>query len=144
MTLNEIPEVLVVEDDPQDRELTLRALRRANLANAIRIAEDGVAALDYLLGDREYETSAPSLVLLDLKLPKLSGLEVLARLRAEEKTRLVPVVVLTSSKEDRDIERAYELGVNSYIVKPVEFDSFVKAVGRIGFYWLLLNQHPEA
>ena len=132
-------EILLVEDNPEDRELTLRALRTVNLANRVHTVEDGAQALDYLLGDG---ARRPKVVLLDLKLPKLGGLEVLARLRSDERTRTLPVVILTSSAEERDIVEGYRLGANSYIVKPVGFDDFLRSVKELGLYWLLLNKAP--
>jgi two-component system response regulator len=142
MTVPETPDVLVVEDNPDDVELTLRALRRMNLTNPVRVARDGVEALEILLGDGTTRPPLPRVVLLDLKLPRVGGLEVLARLREEERTRMLPVVVLTSSREEPDVKKAYALGVNSYVVKPVEFEKFVDAVGKVGQYWLLLNLPP--
>jgi CheY-like chemotaxis protein len=132
-------EILLVEDNPDDRELTLRALRQHRLANRIEVARDGAEALAFL---GAASTPLPKVVLLDLKLPKVSGLEVLQAIRADDRTRTLPVVVLTSSREEPDVKRCYELGVNSYIVKPVDFDAFVKAVAEVGLYWLLLNQPP--
>ena len=142
MTVPEAPDVLVVEDNPDDVELTLRALRRMNLTNPVRVARDGVEALEFLLGDGTSRPTLPRVVLLDLKLPRVGGLEVLARLREEERTRPLPVVVLTSSREEADVRTAYALGANSYVVKPVEFEKFVDAVGKVGQYWLLLNLPP--
>lgn len=139
-------EILLVEDDPHDVELTLRALKRVNLTNRIHVVRNGVEALDFLFNRRTYAeregADMPKVVLLDLKLPKLDGLDVLAQIRQDERTRLMPVVVLTSSREVPDIQRSYALGVNSYIVKPVEFETFVRAVSEAGLYWLLLNQPP--
>ena len=137
MTVDAV-EILLVEDNDEDAELALRALRRHNLTNHLIRVADGAAALDFFFGPTARPT--PKVVLLDLKLPKVDGMEVLRALKTNEKTRAVPVVVLTSSKEDRDLDRAYELGVNSYIVKPVEFDAFVRAVEQLGMYWALLNQ----
>ncbi len=142
MTVQEAPDVLVVEDNPDDVELTLRALKRMHLTNPVRVARDGVEALEILLGDGTTRPPLPRVVLLDLKLPRVGGLEVLARLREEERTRTLPVVVLTSSREEPDVRKAYALGVNSYVVKPVEFEKFVDAVGKVGQYWLLLNLPP--
>jgi two-component system response regulator len=137
-------DLLLVEDSPDDVELTLRAFRTARLANPVIIARDGAEALELLFGSNGRQlTVLPRVVLLDLKLPKVSGLEVLARIRADERTKKLAVVVLTSSREEPDIARAYELGVNSYIVKPVEFDKFVFAVSHVGLYWLLMNQPPS-
>lgn len=139
-----IVELLLVEDNPQDLELTMRALRKANLANHIHIARDGAEALDFLLGEGAYAARklmhAPKAILLDLKLPKVDGLEVLRQIKRHERTKAIPVVVLTSSKEQRDLVESYRLGVNSYIVKPVNFEGFAEAVRHLGFYWLLLNQ----
>ncbi|MBK9091067.1 MAG: response regulator [Holophagales bacterium] len=135
-------DVLLVEDNPDDVELTLRALRRAHVVNSVRVVRDGAEALELLFGG-EPRPALPRVVLLDLKLPRVNGLEVLERIRREESTRTLPVVVLTSSREEPDVKRAYELGANSYIVKPVEFEKFVAAVGEVGLYWLVLNQPPE-
>jgi len=136
-------EILLVEDSPEDLELTLHALREHNLTNHIRVARDGAEAVDALLGETSSLQPLPKLVLLDLKLPKLSGLEVLERIKRDPRTRSIPVVVLTSSKEDRDVAEAYRLGVNSYIVKPVDFSSFVEAVGKVGLYWMVVNEAPK-
>ena len=142
-----ILELLLVEDNPQDLELSLRALKRAGLANRIQVARDGAEALDYVFCEGAYAsrsiTEVPRVVLLDLKLPKIDGIEVLRRLRADPRTRLIPVVILTSSREQRDIVESYQLGVNSYIVKPVNFEQFIEAVNQIGLYWLLINQSPK-
>ena len=143
MTQNERADVLLVEDNPDDVELSLRALKRAHLVNPIRIARDGAEALDLLFGSGEPRVPwMPRVVLLDLKLPRVGGLQVLERIRADARTKSLPVVVLTSSREEPDVRRAYELGANSYIVKPVEFEKFVAAVGEVGLYWLVLNQPP--
>jgi CheY-like chemotaxis protein len=131
-------DILLVEDNPNDAELTLRALRKSDIGARLAIARDGAEALDYLLGGKP----KPKVVFLDLKLPKIDGMEVLRRLRADDRGRSIPVVVLTSSQEERDITECYKLGVNSYVVKPVEFDMFYKAVGDLGTYWLLLNKSP--
>jgi two-component system, response regulator len=138
--------ILLVEDNPDDEALTLRALKKNNIANEIVVVRDGVEATDYLFGtgafsDRDPDDN-PALVLLDLKIPKLDGIEVLKRLRADERTRLTPVVVLTSSREETDLLRAYDIGANSYIVKPVDFNQFTEAVGHLGLYWLVLNERP--
>ena len=137
-------DILLVEDNPQDAEMTIRALKKHNLANSVHHAKDGAEALDYLFGrPNTGSRPQPKVVLLDLKLPRVDGLDVLERLRQNPRTRTLPVVVLTSSREEPDILRAYKLGANSYIVKPVEFDSFVKAVSEAGLYWLLLNHPPR-
>ena len=136
--------ILLVEDNPDDRDLTLRALRRHLVANEIITVEDGVEALDYLFCEGAYAgrdpASRPRLVLLDLKLPKLSGLEVLSRIRADPRTTSLPVVILTSSSEEQDISASYQRGANSYVRKPVVFGDFAEAVRQLGLYWLLLNQ----
>ena len=146
MPMNGAVEILLVEDNPRDVDLTLRAMKRRNLANSVQVARDGVEALDYLFGEGQFAgrdiTLRPRVVLLDLKLPKVDGLEVLRRLKADERTRTIPVVVLTSSREDRDLVESYNLGVNSYITKPVDFDQFLDCVQELGMYWLLLNQPP--
>jgi CheY-like chemotaxis protein len=140
-------EILVVEDTPQDLELALRALRKANLTNNIHVARDGEEAIEFIFGEDEDDgralDSIPRVVLLDLKLPKVDGLEVLKRIKGDPRTRSIPVVVLTSSKEQRDIVESYNLGANSYIVKPVTFERFTAAVQELGMYWLLLNQPPQ-
>ncbi len=138
--------VLLVEDNPDDEALTLRALRKHNLANEIVVARDGQEALDYLFGEGSYsgrDTSVlPQVILLDLKLPKVDGLQVLERLRADPRTRHVPVVVLTSSAEEKDLIRSYDLGANSYVRKPVDFEQFLEAARQLGLYWLVLNRVP--
>ena len=138
--------ILLVEDNPDDQKLTVRALKKNHITNDIVIAEDGVQALDYLFGTGHFAgrnpQQRPSLVLLDLKLPKIDGLEVLARLRADERTRMLPVVILTSSKEEQDLINSSERGANSYVQKPVSFLEFVGAAGRLGDYWLMLNEPP--
>jgi len=131
-------DILLVEDNPNDAELTQRALRKSDPGARLAIARDGAEALEYLLSTRP----KPKVIFLDLKLPKIDGIEVLRRLRADDRTRSVPVVVLTSSQEERDIKECYKLGVNSYVVKPVEFDEFYKAVADLGIYWLVLNKSP--
>jgi two-component system, response regulator len=131
----------LVEDSPTDVELAVRALRKHNLANQLHVVRDGAEALEFLFG--ESGTRAPKMVLLDLKLPKVDGLEVLRRIKSNPVTRRIPVVVMTSSREERDIVESYDLGVNSYIVKPVDFEQFVRAVSDLGLYWLVLNQAPE-
>lgn len=138
--------ILLVEDNPDDEALTLRALRKSNIMNEVVVARDGVEALDYLFATGAYAERdpgrMPEFVLLDLKLPKVSGLEVLRRLRADERTKLLTVVVLTSSNEGRDILESYRLGANSYIRKPVDFTEFIEAVRQLGLYWLVLNITP--
>lgn len=139
-------EILLVEDSAADVELTLRAMNKANVANKIHVARDGVEALEFVFcegqhADRRIE-NLPSVVLLDLKLPKVNGLEVLQRIKSDVRTRAIPVVILTSSNEQRDIVESYQLGVNSYIVKPVNFEQFLASVQQIGLYWMLLNQPP--
>ncbi len=138
--------ILLVEDNPDDEELELRALTKAHIVNRIVLARDGEEALEYLFGRGRYAgrdvTDLPQVVLLDLKLPKLGGLEVLEALRADPLTRLLPVVVLTSSSEDEDVLASYRLGANSYVRKPVEFRQFAEAVQQLGMYWLLLNENP--
>jgi CheY-like chemotaxis protein len=133
--------ILLVEDDPDHELLTIRALKKSNVANTIRVARDGAEAIDLLLGD---EAVRPQVILLDLKLPKVDGLEVLRRIRESESTRMLPVVVLTSSDEERDVVRSYQLGVNSYIRKPVNFNDFAEATRQLGMYWLVLNECPPA
>jgi two-component system response regulator len=136
--------ILLVEDNPDDEALTLRALRRANIANEVVVARDGVEALDYLFGTGAHAgrnvADLPAVVMLDLKLPKIDGMEVLRRLRADERTKLAPVVILTSSREERDVVNGYLLGANSYVHKPVDFEQFAEAVKQLGLYWLLLNE----
>jgi two-component system response regulator len=138
--------LLLVEDNSDDEALTLRAFRKNKIRNEIVVARDGAEALDYLFGTGAYDGRdvgiLPQVVLLDLKLPKVNGLEVLRRIRADERTRLLPVVILTSSKEERDMVEGYRLGSNSYVRKPVDFDAFVEAVRQLGLYWLLLNEAP--
>ena len=136
--------ILLVEDNPKDEELTLRAFKKSNILNPVVVARDGVEALDYLFargGHANREPAAlPQLILLDLKLPKVDGLEVLRTLRADERTKLLPVVVLTSSNEEQDLIRSYSLGANSYVRKPVDFAQFLDAVRQLGLYWLILNE----
>jgi CheY-like chemotaxis protein len=135
-------EILLVEDNPRDAEMTLRVLRKRNLANNVIHVKDGQEALDWLHGTDLRARPRPKVVLLDLKLPKVDGLEVLRAIRADERTRLLPVVVMTSSQEQQDLIESYNLGVNSYVVKPVDFDSFSVAVSELGHYWLILNKEP--
>jgi two-component system, response regulator len=135
-------ELLLVEDNPSDEELTLHVLKKYNLANRIHVVRDGAEAIEFLFENTTQDV--PKLILLDLKLPKLNGLELLSRIKADERTRKIPVVVLTSSREDRDLFACYELGINSYIVKPVDFQQFTEAVRQLGIYWLLLNEQARA
>jgi two-component system response regulator len=147
MTPGDHVEILLVEDNPADAEMTLRALRRNNLANKVHWVKDGAQALEFMFRDGEYagrdRSSAPKLVLLDIKMPKVDGIEVLRRLKAREETRSVPVVVMTSSNEERDVVESYRLGVNSYIVKPVQFETFLETVAKIGLYWVITNRVPK-
>ena len=140
-------EILLVEDSATDAEMTLRALRRNNLANRVHWVKDGAEALDFLYRTGAYAArdpaATPKLVMLDIKMPKVDGIEVLRRLKADEATRAIPVVMMTSSSEERDVLTSYELGVNSYIVKPVEFDAFLETVAKIGLYWVITNRVPR-
>ena len=143
---NEV-EILLAEDNRDDMDMALRALRKANLTNRIQLARDGVEALDFIFcqgthAGRKFE-NPPKVILLDLKLPKIDGMEVLKRIKGDARTKMIPVVILTSSKEQRDVIESYHLGVNSYIVKPVNFERFAAAIQELGMYWLLLNQPPE-
>jgi two-component system response regulator len=131
--------ILLIEDNPSDEALTLRALKKNNIGNEVIVVRDGAAALDYLLAS---DTALPQLILLDLNLPKIDGLEVLRRIRADARTRLLPVVILTSSGEERDIVRGYDLGANGYVRKPVDFIQFAEAVRQLGLYWLIINEPP--
>jgi CheY-like chemotaxis protein len=148
MTESQYVEILLVEDNPNDVKLTLHALRQNKLANHVHVVRDGAEALEFLFHTGAYAGRSgqtnPRVVLLDLKLPKVDGLEVLRLLRRDERTKCLPVVVLTSSREETDLVESYELGVNSYIVKPMDFSQFVEAMGTIGMYWLLLNTVPAA
>jgi two-component system response regulator len=138
--------ILLVEDNPDDEVLTLRALKRVNIANDVEVARDGVEALDFLFGKGKFAGRdvllMPTVVLLDLKLPKLNGIDVLNAMRQDERTRYIPVVVMTSSSEDEDMVKSYQSGANSYVRKPVSFPEFATAVGQLGLYWLLLNRVP--
>jgi two-component system response regulator len=140
-------EILLVEDNPQDAELTIRSLKKQNLANRLTTVEDGAEALDFVFCRGKYATrdleQRPKVILLDLKLPKISGLDVLRALKEDERTRSIPVVIVTSSREDPDIKAAYALGANSYVVKPVSSDAFIEAVSKLGLYWLLVNHAPK-
>ncbi len=147
MDMTERLEILLVEDNVSDAELCLRALKKNNLANKLFWVKDGAEALDYIFATGEYAgrkvEDGPHVILLDLRLPKVDGLEVLQRLKADERTKVIPVVILTSSDEDRDVVESYKLGANSYIPKPVEFDRFARVVAEMGMYWLLLNKLPS-
>jgi CheY-like chemotaxis protein len=143
--MSELGRILIVEDDPKDLELTLDALAEYNLANEVVVARDGKQALDYLFCRGEHagrSTRNPAVMLLDLKLPKVDGLEVLAQMKADERLSLIPVVVLTSSHEEKDMVTSYKLGVNAYVVKPVEFHAFINAVKELGVFWALINEPP--
>ena len=139
-------EILLAEDNPNDVELTLHALRKHHLANRIQVVRDGAEALEFLFATGAYAgrniKDIPKVVLLDLKLPKVDGLEVLRRVKGDPRTRMIPIVILTSSREERDLVEGYKLGANSYIVKPVDFEQFTEAVRQLGLYWMLLNQPP--
>lgn len=141
-------DIVLVEDNPNDAEITIRSLKKYHLANKLVWLKDGVEALDYLLARNEYADrnihDLPRVIFLDLKLPKVDGTEVLAEIRKNEVTKKIPVVVLTSSKEEQDVMKTYDLGVNSYIVKPVEFENFAKAIAEVGFYWLITNTTPSS
>ena len=146
MEINDYVEILLVEDNPNDVELTLRALKKNSIANKILVVNDGAEALDFIFSTGSYKGRAqdnqPKVILLDLKLPKISGIEVIRKMKSDESTKTIPIVALTSSEEEKDIEECYELGVNSYIVKPVDFEKFSKVVADIGLYWLLVNKPP--
>jgi len=139
-------EIILVEDNPHDAELTLRALKKRGLANNVQVLQDGAEALDFVFCKDKYSNremcKLPKLILLDLKLPKVDGLEVLRRIKNDPRTKAIPIVILTSSQEEPDIVESYQLGVNSYIVKPVDFDKFFDAVSHLGLYWMLLNKMP--
>jgi len=136
-------EILLVEDNMDDMEMTLRSLRKANLANRIQVVRDGAEALEFIFAGRKFE-NPPKLILLDLNLPKVGGKEVLKLMKGDARTKTIPVVMLTSSKEEKDLVESYDLGVNSYVVKPVNFESFAAAVQELGMYWLLLNQPSKS
>jgi CheY-like chemotaxis protein len=135
--------ILLIEDNPDDEELTLRALKKNNLANEVTVARDGAEALGYLFPDDGARVTIPSLILLDLKLPKVDGLEVLRQIRADQRTQIAPVVILTSSKEQEDVLDGYQSGANGYVRKPIKFADFFEAVSALGMFWLLLNETPE-
>jgi len=144
--MNQEIEILLVEDNASDAEMTIDALSQNNLANKLLHVKDGAEALDFIFAAGNYAdrqiTDKPKVILLDLKMPKVNGIEVLQKIRSDERTKNIPVVVLTSSKEDPDIKKCYDLGVNSYVVKPVEFDAFQKAISELGLYWMIVNQQP--
>jgi CheY-like chemotaxis protein len=138
-------EILLVEDNPNDAEITLRALKRANFANHVRWLKDGEEALEFLFSEGQFEDNPrprPRVMLLDIKMPKVDGIEVLQRIKSDARTRSIPVVMLTSSKEENDLVRSYDLGVNSYLVKPVDFQRFSEEITRVGYYWVAINQMP--
>lgn len=145
--MNKENEIVLIEDNASDAELTIRGLKKHNILNDLIHLKDGEEALEYIFATGRYAgrniEQLPKVILLDLKMPKVGGLEVLKKIKSDERTKMIPVIILTSSKEDKDIEEGYKLGVNSHIVKPVEFENFTKAVSDIGFYWLLLNQPPK-
>ncbi|MFH1723062.1 MAG: response regulator [Elusimicrobiota bacterium] len=138
--------ILLVEDNPDDEALTVRALKKSNITNEVHVARDGAEALDYLFAAGEHAgrdlSRGPAVILLDIKLPKLNGLEVLKRIRADERTKILPVVILAGSTQEEDLMKSYELGANSYVRKPVDFNQFAEAVKHLGLYWLLLNERP--
>jgi two-component system response regulator len=144
MSNHEELEIIIVEDDPNDAELITRALRKHNLANKLVLLKDGAEVLDFLFGKGSFadkcDDGYPKVILLDLKLPKVNGIEVLRKLKSDERTKKISVVILTSSREDRDLKDAYDLGVNSYVTKPIKFDEFAKVVSDLGMYWMLLNK----
>jgi two-component system response regulator len=145
MTMPEV-EILLVEDNPNDAEMTIRALRKVNLSNKLVHVVNGEEALNFLFASGEFEerknATPPRVILLDIKMPKVDGIEVLKRIKNDQRTKMIPVIIMTSSKEEQDIITSYQLGVNSYVVKPVEFENFAKAVSQLGLYWLLTNQAP--
>jgi two-component system response regulator len=145
--MNQEVEILLVEDNASDAEMTIDALQMNNFGNKVFHVKDGAAALDFIFAEGKYSgrqiSNTPKVILLDLKMPKISGIEVLRKIREDERTHRIPVVVLTSSKEDPDIQECYNLGVNSYVVKPVEFDTFQKAISSLGLYWIIVNQSPQ-
>ena len=147
MTEADMTKILLVDDNPTDVELALRGLRKCNLANKVQVLKDGAEALEFLFKDGEYcrlsAADKPNLILLDLKLPKVGGLEVLRKVKSDECTKLIPVVIMTSSDEEKDMVESYKLGVNSYITKPVDFVKFTEIVAKLGFYWVLLNKTPQ-
>lgn len=140
-------EILLVEDNPNDVELTLRALKKNNITNRIHVVRDGAEALEFIFSTDKYKdrniNEHPKVILLDLNLPKVNGLEVLKRIKDDERTRSIPVVMMTSSREEQDLVKSYKLGVNSYIVKPVDFSQFTNVVKQLGYYWMLINQNPN-
>lgn len=145
--MNHEIEILLVEDNINDAELTIRALKKNNLANKLVHLKDGAEAIDFIFAEGNYSgrkvENVPKVILLDLKMPKVNGIEVLKKIKADERTKKIPVVILTSSNEDPDIQECYRLGVNSYVVKPVQFEQFVKSVSELGLYWMILNQPPR-
>lgn len=146
MKITQDVEILIVEDNPNDAEMALRALQKNNLANNVLVVGDGEEALDFIFTKGKFagrqKNARPKIILLDIKLPKIDGLEVLKEIKSNPETRIIPVIMMTSSREETDMMRSYQLGVNSYIIKPVDFDKFVEAVRELGLYWLLLNQQP--
>jgi two-component system, response regulator len=140
---NKMVDILLVDDSMEDAEMAIRALKKSNLANNLLHLEDGEAALNYFYGEDKDQTNIPKIILLDLKMPKVDGIEVLRRLKGDEKFSRIPVVVMTSSKEEKDIVETYRLGVNAYIVKPVDVEKFIKAVTDVGFFWLVMNEVPH-
>lgn len=145
--MNEEIQILLVEDNSSDAEMTINALKKNNLTNNLIHVNDGAEALDFIFGEGDYSDrnveDKPKVILLDLKMPKVNGIEVLQRIKSDERTKTIPVVVLTSSKEDPDIKKCYALGVNSYVVKPVAFDEFQKAISEMGLYWMIVNQQSQ-